>query len=203
MARRRDGLERREALLDAALRCFSRGGVLGVGIEAIRKEAGASPSSVYNLFADRADLTRALLLRTFERLFAHLTERVLAQTTAEGVVTTLVSAHLEWILSHEDEGRFMYQATALELAPDDSDAIQARKAELLAGIVAHIGPHVAAGALPPWSPLVFDLVLLGPSHEACRRYLAGAPIDVAWMRRELPRLAWATASTALHQGVPR
>jgi hypothetical protein len=37
---------------------------------------------------------------------------------------------------------------------------------------------------------VFDLVLLGPSHEACHRYLGGGAIDPAWMRSALPDLAW-------------
>ncbi|HVG59095.1 MAG TPA: TetR family transcriptional regulator, partial [Hyalangium sp.] len=38
---RRDGMKRRDALLDAALRCFVKRGVLGTGIEEIRRAAGA------------------------------------------------------------------------------------------------------------------------------------------------------------------
>ena len=71
-----------------------------------------------------------------------------------------------------------------------SDALQARKAEMLAAIVRHLAPFVDARELPRWSPLQLDVVLLGPSHEACRRWLAGAPIDPAWMRSTLPRVAW-------------
>ncbi|WP_224243348.1 TetR/AcrR family transcriptional regulator [Hyalangium gracile] len=189
---RRDGLKRRDALLDAALRCFVRQGVLGTGIEEIRREAGASPSSVYHLFDGLPGLILALLMRTFERLFAHLAERVQPTARAEDAVVALVDGHLEWILGHPEEGRFMYQATAIEFGADAEaiQALQARKAELLAPVVLHLSRFIAEGKLPPWSPLAFDVVLLGPSHEACRRFLAGAPLDPEWMRATLPGLAW-------------
>lgn len=187
---RQDGERRREALLDAALQCFVQRGVLQTGIEDIRKAAGASPSSVYHLFDGLPGLTLALLVRTFERLFGHLSERVLESKTAEAAVLALVDGHLEWVLSHRDEARFMYQAMALELGADTAAALAARKAELLAPVVAHLAPFIHSGALPKWSPLVLDVVLLGPSHEACRRLLAGAPLEPTWMRAQLPRLAW-------------
>ncbi|NTX08321.1 TetR/AcrR family transcriptional regulator [Myxococcus sp. CA051A] len=187
---RRDGVKRRDALLDAALHCFAERGVLSTGIEEIRKAAGASPSSVYHLFDGLPDLTLALLIRTFERLFTHLSERVLPTTTAEAAVVALVDGHLEWIFAHRDEGRFMYQAMAMELGTHAAGALTARKAELLAPIVQHFGRFIAEGSLPPWPPLLLDVVLLGPSHEACRRFLAGAPLEPSWMRGQLPRLAW-------------
>ena len=191
VTRRRDGLLRREALLDAALVCCTRSSVLRVGIEEIRREAGASPSSVYNLFADLNALRLALLLRTFEQLFAHLTERVVGTRGARGAVFALVEAHLEWVLAHPAEARYMYQATALEYEPEAAARLQERKAALLAPVVHHVAPFVAAGDLPSWSVLALDVSILGASHEACRRYLAGAELDPAWMRRELPQLAWA------------
>lgn len=187
---RKDGKERRDAILDAALSCFVERGILGAGIEEIRCRAGASASSVYHLFDDRSGIVVALLERTFERLFAHLAARVTRTRTARRAVVALVEAHLDWVLDRRDEARFMYQATAMELSPSSSGALQARKAELLAPIVCHIERFIDEGSLPRWSPLVFDVVVLGPSHEACRRYLAGAPLDPAWMKSALPRIAW-------------
>jgi AcrR family transcriptional regulator len=197
MSRRRDGLERRDALLDAALRCFSGSGILAVGIEEIRREANANPSSVYNLFSNIGDLTLALLVRTFERLFSHLAERVVETKSAKAIVTTLVEAHIEWILGHPDQGRFMYQATALELVSNAREDLLRRKTELLAPIAEHLKPFVQTGQLPDWSVLQFDVVLLGSSHEACRRFLAGAPLDASWMRSTLPRLAWRSIAAEL------
>lgn len=196
MASRRDGRRRRELLLDAALRVFAERGVFGAGIEEVRRAAGASPSSVYHLFEGKGDLVSALLERTFERLFAHLAESLSNARTAEVAVKRLVSAHLEWVLAHPDEGRFMYQATSIELDPKSAKRLRERKAILLAPVVERLSPFLEDGSLPKWPPATFDVVLLGPSHEACRRLLAGADFDVRWMKRTLPELAWKSVSGA-------
>lgn len=187
---RRDGQDRRDALLDAALRCFAASGVYGTGIETIRKEAGASPSSVYHQFKDVRALTLALLVRTFERLFAALAAAVAPTKSAESLVKALVAGHLEWVFANPDEARFMYQALTLEMSPDAAETLLAKKAELLTPVVMRFAPHIDSGALPAWPPLLFDVVLLGAAHEACRRYLGGAALDPAWMRDALPRIAW-------------
>lgn len=194
---RADGRARRDALLDAALGCFAERGVLATGIEEIRRAADASPSSVYHLFDGLPGLTLALLTRTFERLFAHLSARVTATTTARAAVLALVDGHLEWILRHRDEGRFMYQAMSLELGGGAAATLQARKAEALAPVSDHLGRFIRDGELPPWTTIVFDVVLLGPTHEACRRLVAGAPLDPKWMRATLPALAWRSVERPL------
>ncbi|APR80206.1 Transcriptional regulator, TetR family protein [Minicystis rosea] len=183
-------MERREALLDAALRCFDERGVLGTGIEEIRRAAGASPSSVYHFFDGLPGLTMALLTRTFERLFTHLAARVTPTRSARTAVLALVEGHLDWILAHPAEGRFMYQAMSVEHGAEPMAALQAAKAEMLAPIAAHFGRFIAEGSLPALPPIALDVILLGPSHEACRRFLGGAPLDPAWMQKTLPRLAW-------------
>jgi AcrR family transcriptional regulator len=189
-ATRRDGRARREALLDAALRCFERRGLLAAGIEDIRKEAGASPSSVYHLFADREALIVALLLRTFERLFGALAAQLAGCRAARHAVHALVRGHIRWVLAHPAEARFMYQATSVEFSPSAGRVLTRQKAKLLAPVLDAFGAHLADGSLPSWSPLQLDVVLLGPSHEACRRYLAGAELDPDWLVQELPQLAW-------------
>jgi AcrR family transcriptional regulator len=185
---RRDGRRRRDELLDAALRCFTDRGVLHTGIEDVRKAAGASPSSVYHQFDGLPGLTVALLTRTFERLLGHLAARIAPTTTAEAAVRALVDGHMEWVLAHEDEARFMYQAMALELAAGERDALMAAKDELKAPVFGHLERF-----MPGRHALALEIVLLGPSHEACRRYLAGGDLDPDWMRSTLPELAWRSA----------
>jgi AcrR family transcriptional regulator len=188
-ARRRDGIRRRDELLDAALTCFSARGLLGTRIEDIRRAAGASPSSVYNLFDGLPSLTVALLARTFERLFAHVTSRALAQDRPDGAVRALVDGHLEWVLGHEDEARFMYGAMALELAQAQREELAELKAKLAVPVTEHLVSLADEGALPAWPASTLEFIVLGPAHEACRRYLAGAPVDLAGLRELLPDVA--------------
>jgi AcrR family transcriptional regulator len=189
---RRDGLRRKEELLDAAVRCFDERGLLATGIEDIRREAGASPSSVYHLFGGLTDLVAALLIRTFERVCAQLATDVTATGTARDAVHALVRSHLDWVAGHPAEARFMYQAMALELVADHAAELAAVKARLQAPVMAHLARF--AGELPAWSPRQLETVLLGPSHELCRRVLSTSEDDFEWARSTLPELAWLSIS---------
>ncbi|WAS90011.1 TetR/AcrR family transcriptional regulator [Nannocystis punicea] len=187
---RQTGAARREALLDAALRCFEQHGLMRTGIEDIRKAAGASPSSVYHLFKDLPALVAALLARTFQRLHDSVGPRVLTTRTPRTAVRTLVEAHVDWVLGHEAEARFMYQALALELDGEHRAALRAHKAALKADLTAHFtGLGVFPRARAP--EVMLDVVLLGPVHQACRLYLSSpGSVDPRWMRTALPDLAW-------------
>jgi AcrR family transcriptional regulator len=191
---RADGIRRREALLDAALTCFFERGVLQTGIEDIRKAAGASPSSVYHLFDGLSEITLALLLRTFQRLFDELAARVLAETDARAAVRSLVEAHLDWVRDHPREAHFLYQSiAAVELSPDQRRTLVDAKNTLWQPILEHLLAQLAEASVESrWSALPLEVVLLGPTHEACRRFLAGAEPDMDRMRSTLPDLAWTT-----------
>ena len=167
---------------------------LGTRIEDIRRAAGASPSSIYNLFDGLPSLTVALLARTFERLFAHVASRALAQDRPDGAVRALVDGHLEWVLGHQDQARFMYGAMALELAQAQREELAELKASLAVPVMQHLASLVGDGALPAWPASTLEFIILGPAHEACRRYLAGAPVDLAGLRELLPDVAWQSVS---------
>ena len=193
-ARRRDGIRRRDELLDAALTCFSERGLLNTRIEDIRRAARASPSSVYNLFDGLPSLTVALLTRTFERLFAHVSSRARAEDRLDAVIRALVDGHLEWVLGREDEARFMYEAMALELATAQREELAELKAKLAVPVTEHLASLVGEGALPAWPASTLEFIVLGPAHEACRRYLAGTPVDLTGLRGLLPDVAWKSVS---------
>lgn len=187
---RLDGLRRREQLLDAALECLTRQGLLETGIEDVRRAAGASPSSVYHLFDGMRGLVSELLKRTFERLLTHLETALSEATTAEEAIVSLVRAHLQWVSDHRDEARFMYQAMTLELAGDAQGEVLAAKGVAKQPLVAHLQRFVEAGDLPDWEFAVLEDVVMGPSHEACRRFLAGYGPDLTSVCDLLPPLAW-------------
>lgn len=188
---RRDGQNRRQALLDAALACFARDGVLGAGVEEIRRHAGASASSLYHFFPEGLpDVTAALLERIFEQLFSSLAQRVQGKRTARAAVEALVRAHLDWVFDNRREAHVMYQAVGLQYPPALQRRIVASKSASIAPLLACFEPFLRARTLPPWPVEILDVVLIGASHEACRRVLMGSDLDVAWLRKTLPALAW-------------
>ena len=193
---RRDGESKRDALLDAAQVCFTQFGVLGAGVEEIRREAGASPSSLYHFFPDGLpDITAALLERIFARLFTELAVRVAKKRTARSAVEALVLGQLDWVLAHRAEARVMYQAVGIQFPAAQAKRIVVNKRRSIAPLLACFEPFVRARALPAWPAEILDVVLIGPTHEACRRLLMGAPLDVEFLRRTLPALAWRSVSS--------
>ena len=189
-ATRKNGVERRDALLDAALGCFAKQGILETGIEDVRKAAGASPSSVYHLFeGGMNDIVFALLERTVARFHGLLSDAALEENTGEDVVHAIVRAHLDWVVTSRDEARFMYQALALELAGTRRREIARMKADLKKQMFEHLDVLVGGG-LSKLPPFALELLILGPTHHACRGYLANGSADLEWVRQELSTHAW-------------
>lgn len=192
-ASRSDGQRRKDAILDAALRCFFEKGALGTTLDDIRLSSGASPSSIYHHFGGLPGIAQALLERSFRRMFEQLARDVRQTKTPRAAVQTLVISYLDWVLAHREEAAFLYQGISVELAPLDAEAFQAFKEELHAPLAEHIAPWIASGELPALSPWLYDVVVLGPAHEAGRRLVAGAPyLEPEWLLAELPALAWET-----------
>jgi AcrR family transcriptional regulator len=190
VATRKNGVQRRDDLLDAALECFKQRSVTEVGIEDIRKAAGASASSVYHQFDGLNGLIAALLIRTFERFYGEQERAVRACTTAKDAIHALVRAQLDWVHGHRHEARFLFQALALELAGNERKAIERAKQAVRKEYQAHLAKLARADGLPEWPPGYLDLIVTAQAMACCRRYCAGHTVDWEWMHATLPSLAW-------------
>lgn len=67
-------MEKRGAILDAAMRLFAERGVQGVPIEAIAAEAGVSKVTIYASFKDKGAILEAIVLRETARLADRVAE---------------------------------------------------------------------------------------------------------------------------------
>lgn len=83
--------ERREQLLDLAERVLEREGLAGFGVNALAREAGIKPPSIYKHFAGAADLQHALISRWFRRLAAALDAASLAGADPDTAASTVAS----------------------------------------------------------------------------------------------------------------
>ncbi|MFT3696857.1 MAG: TetR/AcrR family transcriptional regulator [Kofleriaceae bacterium] len=186
---RKNGTQRRDEILDAALDCFVQKGVLATGIEDIRKAAQASPSSIYHQFDGIAEIVIALVERTAAVQYTQMAEVVAKAPSFEAAVRGLVETLLAWTFAHEKEARFMYQAFAAELGPERK-RLEAAKHGRRAPLEAALSKWTDGTPLQKWSHLELSVLLSGATHQACRFYLTGQAIDRAWMMATLPTLAW-------------
>ena len=145
--------ERREQLLDAALRIIARNGYRACSIEAIAREAGVTRPVVYGAFDDLGALLRALLDRSQVRALAQLaaivpgalpsTREDVASLAARGLAMVRADPDL-WrpILIHDGA-----PAALRERVDGDRDAVRAQLAEVLAAHSPGLDAEVAAHAV--------------------------------------------------------
>ncbi|MER5836535.1 helix-turn-helix domain-containing protein, partial [Streptomyces sp. NPDC002130] len=86
----RRGVERRRAMVDAAIELFSRQGVRGTGVAAIAERAGVTPSALIHHFGSKDGLVRAVLEEADRRALERL-------SITEGAQPTLNEA-FDWFI---------------------------------------------------------------------------------------------------------
>lgn len=144
-ARRMPRAERREQILDAATRAFSRTGFTATGLDDIAAEAGITHVILYRHFASKTDLYRAVLDRARDRLG----ETVGSGNYDENSLPALLRA-----AAADPEGfKLLFRHAARE--PDFRDVVDGIRAASTEIAADHL-----AGAIPegPWRDWAARLV---------------------------------------------
>ncbi|MFF7489343.1 TetR/AcrR family transcriptional regulator [Streptomyces luteogriseus] len=84
------GVERRRAMVDAAIELFARHGVRGTGVAAIAERAGATPSALIHHFGSKDGLVRAVLEEADRRALQRLSVPADAEPTLDQAFDWLV-----------------------------------------------------------------------------------------------------------------
>ncbi|MGW1674066.1 TetR/AcrR family transcriptional regulator [Streptomyces sp. NPDC002324] len=77
------GVERRRAMVDAAITLFSQQGVRGTGVAAIAERAGVTPSALIHHFGSKDGLVRAVLEEADRRALARLSATAASKPTLD------------------------------------------------------------------------------------------------------------------------
>src|SRR2546427_12521828 len=105
---RRPREERREQLLDAALRVLDGDGFGGLTIEGVAREVDLAKTVVYDTFGGREELLKALLAREQERALSALAAAMPKPPLADDprqVLTEALTALLEGVRAHPETCR--------------------------------------------------------------------------------------------------
>jgi AcrR family transcriptional regulator len=171
-AKRRRG--RRADVLDAALFCFERDGYRLTSVQDIATQANASIGSIYHHFRGKEEIAAALYvagLGDYHR--GLLRELRFEHEDAERAVARLVRHHLRWVESNPELARFLFTSRDPEVMKPSSDNLASMNREVFRAVQTWMDRWIEAGAV---RRLPFDLlhsVLLGPSQEFCRHWVAG------------------------------
>ena len=172
-AQRRPTDERRGEILAAALRAFTDRGFAAATIADVRRLSGASIGSIYHHFGSKEELAGALYadgLRDYQEGFlAALREH----DDAEAGIRAVIHHHLRWVAANRELASFILGRREPEVLLTSQKAVREMNRRLFADASAWLRPHVRAGRLRDVPSDLFYTLLIGPSQEFCRHWLAG------------------------------
>ncbi|SER59981.1 transcriptional regulator, TetR family [Lentzea xinjiangensis] len=176
--------DRRQSLLNAALKLVEEGGLDAVTIAALTERSGMSNGSIYHHFGSRAGVFAQLYADSYARCVAAMLPAL--DSRPPGVaVRDLTLRYLDWVIANPNRARFLYAA------PDHADPV-AKQAEF-APVLAWFLDRMASGELcsiPPWA---LEPVAMGPAHESVRRFLLGV-FDLDAARELVADAVWSVLS---------
>src|SRR5437588_4027470 len=188
---RRPREERREQLLDGALRVLDADGFGGLTIEGVAREVDLAKTVVYDTCGRREELLRALLMREQERALSTLAAALPAPPLADDpqqVLTEALTVLLQGVREHPETWRLILLPP--EGTPPAVRKTVDRQRGLLLGQVeplvawgldrigaGHLDPHLAAHALVAFGAAAIRLALTQPDRFPPERF-AGFAADL-------------------------
>jgi AcrR family transcriptional regulator len=159
----RAGADKRQALLDAALRLIARAGLHDAPTSAVAREAGVAAGTLYLYFPSKEALINALYLQLVDaqhRAAASVVDAPDAATlTPRETFWRSWSSLARWHLDQPDASRVIDQCRSSGILSDETRDAEARtQAE---GLV-HFEEAIRRGALRPMPSAVFWALYAGP-----------------------------------------
>jgi AcrR family transcriptional regulator len=183
--------EHRRALLDVALRLFAERGLNAVSINAIAQEIGVTKGSVYHHFGSKEDIAVELYQESVAAILESTQQALRHAVTAKEGVTGLISNYLAWFGMHLNHGKFVFWVMSGNVFHASLQTILAAQDASVAESTRWLDPYIERGEVRAMSPQLRAAVVLGPSREFLRGWLA-SPSRRAMTEamRELPLEAW-------------
>lgn len=187
MARR----SRKDEILQAALACFTEVGVDGTTIEMIRDRSEASIGSLYHHFGNKERIIAALYLAGTAEYAALLEEGFTATDSAEACVKLLVTSYVDWVVINPDWARFVLHSRGRVEAGELGEQLRESNREHFQRIFAALSGYREQGLFKAMPADCFASVIIGPTHDFARNWLAGrTQTQLADCRELLAQVAW-------------
>lgn len=191
MARR----SRKDEILQAALACFTEFGVDATTIEMIRDRSGASIGSLYHHFGNKERIIGALYLAGTAEYAALLEEGFAVADSAEACVKLLVTSYIDWVVANPDWARFILHSRGRVEASEMGEALREANRVHYGRINQALASYREQGVFKPIPADCFSSLIIGPTHDFARNWLAGRTKTALIECRDLlAQAAWDSVS---------
>jgi AcrR family transcriptional regulator len=187
MARR----SRKDEILQAALACFTEAGVDATTIEMIRDRSGASIGSLYHHFGNKERIIGALYLAGTAEYAALLDEGFASADSAEACVKLLVTSYVDWVVANPDWARFILHSRGRVEASELGEQLREANRVHYQRILDALADYRQQGLFKAMPADCFSSLIIGPTHDFARNWLAGrTQTQLADCRELLAQVAW-------------
>jgi len=182
---------RKDEILQAALACFTEVGVDATTIEMIRDRSGASIGSLYHHFGNKDRILAALYLAGTAQYSSLLEEGFTRAESAEACIKLLVTGYIDWVVANPDWARFILHSRGRVEASELGERLREANREHYGKIAEALKGYREAGAFKAMPADCFASVVIGPSQDFARNWLAGRTQSTLLECRELlAQVAW-------------
>jgi AcrR family transcriptional regulator len=165
--------QRRQAILDAALDCFSTIGYDQTTLADIRKKAGASTGSIYHHFGSKEQIAASLFVEGLRQTQEAGLAALLRTRTARTGVAAQVAAYIDWVVEHPAMARFLFGMRHASFLADDEATIATLNEDMQQRGAEWLAERVAAGELPDIDPALRWALVFGPCRHWAGSWLRG------------------------------
>jgi AcrR family transcriptional regulator len=164
---------RREGILNAALRLFTKKGYADTSIDDLRKASGASVGSIYHHFGDKSGVAAALYIETLRDYQQGVLDLIRQGPNPRDGVEGIVRHHLSWIAHHPDEARFLFGTRAGEVVLAWRKELRAMNRTFFQEVFGWLAEQGEAGGIRKVRRNLYFPLVIGPSQELARQWLDG------------------------------
>lgn len=182
---------RKDEILQAALACFTEIGVDASTIEMIRDRSGASIGSLYHHFGNKERIIGALYLAGTGEYAALLEEGFAKAASAEDCVKLLVTSYIDWVVANPDWARFVLHSRGRVEASELGEQLREANRLHFGRINQALAGYREQGVFKAIPPDCFASLVIGPTHDFARNWLAGrTQTQLLDCRELLAQAAW-------------
>lgn len=182
---------RKDEILQAALACVTEVGVDATTIEMIRDRSGASIGSLYHHFGNKERILAALYMAGTAQYAELLEQGFAGADSAEACVKLLVTSYIDWVVANPDWARFVLHSRGRVEASEMGGQLREANQQHYARILQALAAYREQGCFKAMPSDCFASVIIGPTHDFARNWLAGrVRSDLAQCRELFAQIAW-------------
>jgi AcrR family transcriptional regulator len=171
--------KRKQAIIRAALRCFSEIGFVDTTMKDIRLHSGSSNGSIYHHFKSKEHLAAAVYLEGIVSYQTGMLAELERCKSARQGISSIIGYHLGWTAENQGWARFLSNMRHAEFLAGEEKAIEKANLNFARTIWKFFSRHIEQGTLKSLAPEFFISIILGPCHEFSRHWL-NRPGRVDW-----------------------